>query len=57
MKKQYQVPATQVYKTELTSHILTGSTTTMTVEKADFDSSTMTSLSRDGGSLWNDDEE
>ena len=55
MKKQYFTPQTCIVKTEYETALMAGSTITMSVQNDNFDSSTMTSLSRHGG-LWDDDE-
>ena len=58
MKKHYNAPMLKVYKIGMVSHLMAGSTTTVSVSKTNFDEENMTSLSRrNGNSLWADDEE
>ena len=58
MKKHYNAPMLKVYEIEMVSHLMAGSTTTVSVSNDEFNEETMTSLSRgNGNSLWGDDEE
>ena len=58
MKKHYNAPMLKVYEIKMVSHLMAGSTTTVSVSNTNFDEETMTSLSRgNGNSLWGDDEE
>lgn len=56
MKKHYNAPMLKVYKIGMVSHLMAGSTTTVSVSNEEFDEGTMTPLSR-SNSLWGDDEE
>ena len=57
MKKQYINPSLIVMEMDTRGCIMAGSTIEVTVQNEDFDGDTMTSLARENGGLWDDDEE
>ncbi|MBQ8487371.1 MAG: hypothetical protein IJ533_06955 [Prevotella sp.] len=56
MKKQYINPSTILLEIGQHNDILAGSNISMGVQKEDFDSESMNSLSRRGNSIWDDEE-